>query len=136
MDISDVKVIDTEDGRLYQRTIWMKDEDYRRMSRLAERLDISKSEVVMAALKLYEDGLNAVEAHADEIDEGFRRASAVSLGLISDFEKLNQGLVRLGEDVGEPIDPERLRELLGTRPDDCPICAMNNRREFIFEPKK
>ena len=41
----------TGDPRLYQRTIWMKDEDYQRMSRLADRLDISKSEVVMAALK-------------------------------------------------------------------------------------
>jgi hypothetical protein len=118
-----------DDGRLYQRTIWMKDEDYRRMSRLADRLDISKSEVVMAALKLYEDGLNAVE-------KSFQRVGSMSFEVISDIEKINRGLVRRGEDIGEPIDPERLRELLGSRPDDCPICAMNNRREFIFEPKK
>lgn len=126
--MSDIQVIDTEDGRLYQRIIWMKDEDYRRMSRLADRLDISKSEVIMAALKLYEDGLNAVE-------ESRRRGTNFEV-VLNTVKKVDQGLVRLGEDVGEPIDPERLRELLGTRPDDCPICAMNNRREFIFEPKK
>ena len=126
--MNDIQVIDTEDGRLYQRTIWMKDEDYRRISRLADRLDISKSEVVMAALKLYEDGLNAVE-------ESRRRGSNFEV-VLNTVKKADMGLVRLGEDVGEPIDPERLRELLGTRPDDCPICAMNTRREFIFEPKK
>jgi predicted transcriptional regulator len=117
----------TGDSRLYQHTIWMKDEDYQRMSRLADRLDISKSEVVMAALKLYEELMLAVEAEGFDVSNGRKPR---------DIAKINQGLVRHGEDVGEPIDPERLRELLGTRPDDCPICAMNNRREFIFEPKK
>ena len=97
-------IIDTEDGRLYQRTIWMKDEDYRRMSRLADRLDISKSEVIMVALKLYEDGLNAVE-------ESRRRPTSMSFEIFSDVEKADQGLVRLGEDVGEPIDPEKLDEI-------------------------
>ena len=65
-----------DDGRLYQKTIWMRNEDEMRLNRLAGRLDISKSEVIMAALKLYEDGLNAVEAGGfdvsrDRIEEIF-----------------------------------------------------------------
>jgi predicted transcriptional regulator len=124
----------TGDSRFYQHTIWMKDEDYQRMSRLADRLDISKSEVVMAALKLYEELMLAVEAEGFDVSNGRKPRDIAKVE--ADIAKINQGLVRHGEDVGEPIDPERLRELLGTRPDDCPICAMNNRREFIFEPKK
>ena len=90
------------------KEIWMDNASEMRLNRLADRLDISKSEVIMAALKLYEEGLNAV-------DNSFRRVGSMSFELATDVEKMRQSLVKLGDDVSEPIDPERLRELLGVR---------------------
>lgn len=110
--MSDIQVIDSEDGQLYQRIIWMKDEDYRRMSRLADRLDISKSEVIMAALKLYEADIFGEPIPIPPLK--INRPPQV----IDDFKKLNQGLVKFGADVSEPIDPARLRELLGEVPEE------------------
>jgi hypothetical protein len=46
---------------MYERRVWLFEEDVERLDRLTDRLGYSKSAVVQAALKLYEDGLNAID---------------------------------------------------------------------------
>ena len=58
-------------------TFWLVDEDADRLERLSDRLNISPSKVVRAALKLYEDGLDAV-------DEGMRRINSISMEVVVD----------------------------------------------------
>ena len=119
-----------ENRMLHLQHILLDDASEQRVNRLAKRLDIDKSEVIMTALKLYEEGLNS-------IDDSFRRLGLMSFEMAADLEKMRQGLVKLGDDVGEPINPERLRELLGTKPDDCPFCnIIDSRYEFVFEAKE
>ena len=62
---------------MHERRVWLFEEDCDRLERLMKRTGYSKSAVVRAALKLYEDGLNAV-------DEAMARPSSMSFEVLTE----------------------------------------------------
>ena len=56
------EIDEEEKYNLYKPGVFLTGEDMRRIGRLVDRVGHPGNEVISAALKLYEDGLNAVEA--------------------------------------------------------------------------
>ena len=71
------EIFEDEKGNKYKAGLYLTGEDMRRLARLAERTGKDRDAVVTAALKLYEDGLDAV-------DEGMRRVSRCSFEVVMD----------------------------------------------------
>lgn len=55
-------IYEDENRNRHETELWLTGEDMRRLDRLAARVGVSREKVVQAALKIYEEGLNAVES--------------------------------------------------------------------------
>lgn len=61
------EIYENEQHNWYDANVRLTGEDMRRMKRIAERTGYSRDKVVAAALKLYEDGLNAIEKSRNRV---------------------------------------------------------------------